>query len=78
MSFGAKREYLREIWQRYQKSTRNEKSRILDEFCEVTGLHRKYAIRILGAAVPTFGIPWVTSVFGNDNENLGSRTSVGF
>ncbi len=52
MSFGAKREYLKEIWGRYQKSTRNQKSLILDEFCEVTGLHRKYAIRILGAAVP--------------------------
>lgn len=51
MSFGAKREYLKEIWERYQKSTRNQKSRILDEFCEVTGFHRKYAIRILGAAV---------------------------
>ncbi len=39
MSFGAKREYLKEIWGRYQKSTRNQKSLILDEFCEVTGLH---------------------------------------
>lgn len=52
MSFGARREYLKEIWERYRNSTKVQKSRILDEFCEVTGFHRKYATRILGAAVP--------------------------
>lgn len=33
--------------QRYRKGNRTEKSRILDEFCSLTGYHRKYAISLL-------------------------------
>jgi len=40
-------EYLRAIYGRYQKASRKAKKVILDEFCENTGYHRKYAIRLL-------------------------------
>lgn len=33
---------------RYQAANREERSRILDEFCRLTGYHRKYAITLLG------------------------------
>ncbi len=32
---------------RYQSSTRSEKESILNEFTQVTGFHRKHAIRVL-------------------------------
>lgn len=47
MSQELKREYLRAIRERYQKSTRVRKSMILEEFVTVCGYSRKYAIRIL-------------------------------
>src|SRR4051794_30124163 len=47
MSIEARREYLRAIRDRYRKACRNEKTAILNEFCEVCGYARKYAIRIL-------------------------------
>ncbi len=47
MSHQGKREYLREIWGRYQRVGRRFKSRILDEFCAVCGYSRKYALRLL-------------------------------
>ena len=40
-------EYLRQIHPRYRRASRTEKSRILDEFCKVTGYNRKYALRVL-------------------------------
>lgn len=39
-----------ELRPRYQGAGRAEKSAILTQFCEVTGYHRKAAIRLLGAA----------------------------
>jgi hypothetical protein len=45
-------EYLAAIHQRYRQGDRKEKHRILDEFCQVTGYHRKYAVRRLNAAPP--------------------------
>jgi hypothetical protein len=45
-------EYLREIHPRYRNACREEKGRILDEFCKVTGYNRKYAIRVLGGPPP--------------------------
>ena len=47
MSQRAKREYLFQIWERYQKADQEGKSRILDEFCKVCGYARNYAIRKL-------------------------------
>jgi|WetSurSiteA1Bulk_404760.scaffolds.fasta_scaffold41235_1 hypothetical protein len=43
----SKREYLLAIWGRYQRVGRRFKSKILDEFCEVCGYSRKYAIGLL-------------------------------
>jgi len=45
-------EYLREIYARYQKALREEKSRILTEFCKVAGYNRKYALRLLNGPPP--------------------------
>lgn len=45
-------EYLREIHPRYQKASREEKSRILTEFCRVAGYNRKYALRLLNGERP--------------------------
>jgi len=41
-------EYLKAIRERYLRASKEEKGRILDEFTQVTGLHRKAAIRLLG------------------------------
>ena len=47
MSLASKREYLAKIRGRYQRAGREHKSRILDEFCEICGYHRKAALRLL-------------------------------
>ncbi len=47
MSHSAKKQYLFAIIERYQKSGRNEKKVILNEFCAICGYSRKYAIRLL-------------------------------
>lgn len=52
MSSEAKRQYVQAIYQRYRQATRPEKQRILDEFCQVAGSHRKYAIRLLNGPAP--------------------------
>ena len=38
------------VGERYRRSDRNEKRAILDEFIELTGYHRKHAIRVLCCA----------------------------
>ena len=40
-------ELLRTVSQRYRRSSRGEKSRILEEFTVTTGYHRKHAMRLL-------------------------------
>ena len=47
MSQHSKRELVQRLQPRYLKADRKEKTRILDEFVAVTGLHRKAAIRSL-------------------------------
>src|SRR5205823_12817620 len=42
-----KRELLDVLRQRYQRATKQDKSKILDEFVAVAGCHRKHAIRLL-------------------------------
>jgi hypothetical protein len=49
MSTRAKKEYLDAICERYRWSSKKEKQSILDEFCQVCGYNRKYAIRLLHA-----------------------------
>ena len=47
MSLLSRRELLRSIIQRYRAASRKDKQRILDEFVEATGCHRKYAVALL-------------------------------
>jgi hypothetical protein len=42
-------EYAATVRRRYSKAKKKEKGRILNEFCETTGMHRKAAIRLLGS-----------------------------
>jgi len=52
VSAQSKREYVQAIYHRYRGARRPEKQRILDEFCQVTGHHRKHAIRLLTGPAP--------------------------
>jgi hypothetical protein len=47
MSLKFKTQYLTQVRRRYFNSSKKKKTIILDELCEVTGFHRKYAIKIL-------------------------------
>ena len=58
MSHQLKKEYLRVIRERYLEANKSKKSMILDEFCEVCGYARKYAIAILNGHInPTQRLP---------------------
>jgi hypothetical protein len=52
MSRKSKWDYLKAIFFRYQKASKPLRSRILDEFCQVCGYNRKYAIRLLRGPAP--------------------------
>ncbi len=52
MSRQGKWEYLQAIHARYRQAARAEKGRTLDEFCRVTGYHRKSALRLLHGPPP--------------------------
>jgi hypothetical protein len=52
MSRKSKWDYLRAIYFRYQKASKPLRARILDEFCQVCGYNRKYAIRLLNGPAP--------------------------
>ena len=52
MSRQGKWEYLKAIHAGYRQAPRTEKGRILDEFCQVTGYHRKSALRLLHGPPP--------------------------
>jgi hypothetical protein len=47
MSLQSRRELLNRVRARYLEAGRKEKSRILDEFLQATGYHRKYAVAVL-------------------------------
>lgn len=48
MSPRSKKEYLEAVFPRYKKAkSKEQKTKILNEFCEVCGYHRKHAIRLL-------------------------------
>ena len=47
---GTREELVRVTRDRYQRSTKPEKARILDEFVALTAYHRKHAIRVLAGA----------------------------
>ena len=83
-------DYLRANHPCHRTASRTEKERILDEFCRVTGYHRKYAVRFLdGAAtselraMPILRRGRVTFLrfgdgwSGRDHRVLGSKGSIG-
>jgi len=47
MTRGSIREYIEAVRERYLRATKREKGLILDEFIQVTGYHRKAAVRLL-------------------------------
>lgn len=52
MARRSKYEYLRVMWQRYQRADRPTRSALLDEVTRVCRYHRKYAIELLSRATP--------------------------
>ena len=52
MSQKSKQELVKRLHPRYLQSSRDEKSKILDEFVAITGCHRKHAIRALRKGGP--------------------------
>jgi transposase InsO family protein len=50
-------EYALALRERYGVARKNEKGKILDEFCQTTGLHRKAAIRLLRKGVGLAPVP---------------------
>jgi hypothetical protein len=53
----SKWEYFRAIYPRYRKASSAEKTQILEEFCEVCGYNRKYAITKLNGPFPEPNTP---------------------
>ena len=47
MTIQSKREYVQAIKARYRNASKQEKARILYEFCTICSYNRKYAIRLL-------------------------------
>ena len=45
-------DYLKAIYSRYKEVSKPLRARILDEFCQVCGYNRKYAIRLLNGPAP--------------------------
>lgn len=52
MSQNSQWEYLKAIYTRYRKASKELRTVILNEFCHVCGYHRKYAIRLLNGPAP--------------------------
>ena len=52
MSQKSKWEYLKAIYTRYRRASKEVRALILDEFCQVCGYNRKYAIRLLNGPAP--------------------------
>ena len=52
MSGKSRWDYLKAIYSRYKKVSKPLRARILDEFCQVCGYNRKYAIRLLNGPAP--------------------------
>jgi hypothetical protein len=61
LSLASRRELTEAIAERYRVADRDEKQKILDEFTQVTGFHRKYAIRVLAQKAKAGGAARVRS-----------------
>ncbi len=57
MARRSKREYLRSIYKRYRHARRAEKKMILEEFSNICGYNRKYAIWQLNRPLPKAAVP---------------------
>jgi hypothetical protein len=60
----ARKELVHAVAERYQTSSKVDKTLILDEFVRLTGYHRKHAVRVLGGQVPA------------EKQNAGSRPCI--
>src|SRR5262245_27838062 len=56
-TFTARMKYLQAIYDRYHQAPKDQKSRILDEFCKVCRYHRKHALRLLQRPKPSAAQP---------------------
>ena len=45
-------DYFRAVYDRYRGAERQNKAKMLDEFCANTDYHRKYALRLLNGPRP--------------------------
>lgn len=52
MSKMSKREYLIQLKKKYWRSGKKQKSQLLNDFCEFTHYHRKYAVSLLNKPLP--------------------------
>lgn len=52
MSKLSKREYLTEVKKKYWKAKKKRKGQLLDDFCDFTKYHRKYALELLNKPIP--------------------------
>jgi len=52
MAGRSRRDYLRVMWQRYQRGDRAERSALLDEVTRVCGYHRESVIRLFCRVMP--------------------------
>ncbi len=69
MSIGSKRELYSVVKLRYQYASRDQKSRILDEYSANAGISRKYAIRLLNEGYRKGKKkPGRKSIYSNDRE----------
>src|SRR5947209_18374569 len=50
LSLATRKELIEAVRKRYQEAALATKTDILDEFVELTGYHRKHAVRLLGAS----------------------------
>jgi hypothetical protein len=57
MDMRSRNQYLKLLQRRYIGASKEEKGRILDEYCENTGQHRKYVIRKIRAPIMIDGRP---------------------
>lgn len=51
MEIGARRAYLKAVKERYKKSSKKQKTQILNELCEVCSYNRKHAIKLLSRPI---------------------------
>jgi hypothetical protein len=51
-NYTARMQYLQSIYTRYHRASKEDKGRILDEFCKVCKYHRKHALRLLRRPLP--------------------------